>query len=218
MKRKFKKANKEEKVAFACCISYVPLLMGEPGVNLTPYGTRELSKELKDLFKQIEEVNNVVPGCLWVSYKEIKACPVFLLKRAKDIYDHIMLWSENKPEERFHLQYYVTKEKYGVRLFPDPKKSIARFKEAWLIRQGELIPPETEIKLISKPLEFDSKTPGFVAQHEMPKEVYLGFCDLDEIGDPTKLNEEVVQKLYPDFKWIGPFKTEKVDLKEEKRG
>lgn len=53
--------------------------------------------------------------------------PVFIVKHAKDICDHIVLWSGNKPDNYFTLVWRENGQGYDLALLPDFDKSARRY-------------------------------------------------------------------------------------------
>jgi hypothetical protein len=67
-------------------------------------------------------------GCVWVSYKN-KISPVFLIDRAKEVYDHLISWTENSPQDWFTFSLREFEDGYAICLMPNASKSIKRFKQ-----------------------------------------------------------------------------------------
>lgn len=106
-------------------ISYVPLLYPMevcPGVDYGP--------ELIHVLKHIESI--YVHGVLWVTDDGLPI-PVLIVDRAKEVFDHLLWWSEKAPCEWFTLilinftqDKQILDDKYYITLFPNMRKTLVR--------------------------------------------------------------------------------------------
>lgn len=176
------------------CISYVPLL--SPDSFQLYEGIEGIPEEIKERISECEQ-HAIADACLWVS-EDGKGVPVFALKKAREITEHLVHWAEGKPEEWFSLYLVKHQNKYMISLVPNLQKSIGRFKLNTLMTREEMITDE-RIIFIYLPLRFFSKKPGTPEKIQIGEETsYLGLIDTDEV------NHQDLQKT-PDPTFLGPF-------------
>lgn len=118
--------------------------------------------ELPEWYSDIEEYDHshgVIRACMWMLDEHHNPGIVFVLDQAKEVYDHLIEWSEKKPTEWFTIQISDVDVPdgniYGVVLFPVLQKSVDRWKLARLMMHGEFY-EAGEIQIICDPLRFVS--------------------------------------------------------------
>lgn len=180
------KLNKN-KSKMATVISYVPLLYGNAGVVLN-------EEETKQALVVIANINHTVNGILWLTNDKYGYAPCLILDRAKEIFDHIKFWSENKPEEWFKLVITECDGRYGVALAPELEKTKERM---------ESLSDSTEYLFLFKPLFFVSGHNHIYAniKKDMKGETKVFFLDSTEVKgnynniDHTKLIDVGIFRL-----------------------
>lgn len=180
-------------------VSYVPLLMGNPGEDLSQLSSKELQKRLTAIETEIQ-----INACLWAGPDPPK--PVFIINKAQQVVDHLKSWAEDKLEDWFELNFVEMEDFYGVILWPDLNRSLERFKTAWLHRNEELLAPQS-CQFIFRPLCFRSKnkTTFNLVKEKISRTAEIGFLDVT-LFDPAHLDK------CPDPLWVGPLK---VNFKNE---
>ena len=105
-------------------ISYFPLLEGRAGDNFDQDRIDEVTNRLDKLspFSNAE-------GCLW-GLENDSPHPIFIMKRGDEIYEHLILWGEGKPEDWFELHIAHWESRYAIGLIPKLDLSVERFKDA----------------------------------------------------------------------------------------
>jgi hypothetical protein len=135
-------------------ISYVPLLYGD-GEALHLVGNN-IQAGLEDMVRKVYEAPSDIEACVWLQTEDAPVV-VLVLDEAQAIYDHIMYWTEGKPEEWFNLFLDHEDGGYGLRLFPKIDKTVSRFRIK-MLDQYETIIGKDEVQIIFCPLTFWSKT------------------------------------------------------------
>jgi hypothetical protein len=175
-------------------ISYCPLLTGPT------WPMQDLKSEDAEAFvKTMEELpSGSAKGCLWVSNDDKGITPVFLFENASAIYEHLMFWSEDKPEEWFE---YIFREKggrYAIVCFPRLQKSIERWKINFQLNVGFPPHPQAKYSLLFKPLHFISQSANIfnkIKKQLKSKELSIGLLDWagDFPPDPSNINFDGIQ-------------------------
>jgi len=170
----------------------VVILSYFPNAPLTAQFTEDPDK-VKGLLNQIPEPPHIL-GCAWCVHQE-KISPVFLLKDSESVLDHLVKWSEDKPEDWFKLCIFDEGDHYHITLWPDVIKSKDRYIMNHLHLHGEILTEDDhDFNMIFAPLHFMSPVSGFLTKaKEMglfkDRMIYLGFS-------PSQKDEP---------KFIGPF-------------
>lgn len=112
----------------------------------------------------IDDANGTAEGVMW-AYDDDDGLlyPIFIIEDAKDIYDHIVRWSENQPQSWFAIESAVLGDKYALAFTPNLQVSLARFK-ANMKLLGESVNDGDHIMFIFKPIGFQSKPRSAVAK------------------------------------------------------
>jgi hypothetical protein len=178
------------------CISYTPQIFGEPGKLI------EDPKSIMEMAKRLDKVDANATGCAWAEHNGLIS-PIFIIENAKQVYEHLMIWCENKPEEWFSLTIKKHKDgkRYWVILWPDINKSVERFKLGHLIYNENIITNE-EITVLCKPWRFVSKDEGTYEslKSKVGDKSYFGFVDVNDMQKYIgKKNIQI--DIEPD--WIG---------------
>lgn len=132
----------------ARCVSYVPLLRGQPGVDLVEEVRRPTA--LRQILSRT--VSGLAAACLWLMQDD-DPVPVFVYERGSEIHAHLLEWAENDSPAWFTLYFAELPDEppgYLVVLQPRIDCSVQRFKESF--------PPglldEATIEVIFSPLYF----------------------------------------------------------------
>jgi len=104
-------------------VSYVPLLTNMP---FTVEATTDEHVEL--IGKSIDEASKyaVAKGCAWVLNDGVPS-PILIIDKGDDVVEHLITWSEGRPDEWFNLVAVETSDNgYSLVLMPRVEKSIER--------------------------------------------------------------------------------------------
>lgn len=188
-------------------LSYFPLLVGDP-TKVIDMKNISAFEELQKSLSSYEELGNA-SACLWCRY-ESRIVPVFAMKKARQIAEHIRFWSQESgvgsgidhgPSSWFKLAVVKEGGRFSLLLFPNIELSIKRFKTLHGL-PADL--GEDKLVVLFKPLVFISNGPGMLSKAKFVKESYVGFIDPDEafIGDPKnpQLNPDAQDPVF-----LGPF-------------
>jgi hypothetical protein len=180
------------------CVSYVPLLVGPPGVNV-----KEMKME-KAVLQLMKDANNIAEACIWIRHQNIPI-PVMVIKDAKAIVDHLKYWSEGEPTEWFDLMIGTLEmdgqRGYTIILQPKLDKSGQRFKNALKQVSGIEIPDTAKIQVLSKPLMIRSNGDTYqTVKDGIGDTCYLGLVD------PVDVNRELNGIEVDENMILGPFK------------
>lgn len=157
-------------------VSYVPLL--QPDFRI--FNTEEAVRKFLPVFSKGVTRHGQAEACLWARKSDGAIMPVFALERAKEIVDHLKMWSEEKPSDWFKLYVYQTKKKYAVILFPDIQRSIGRFKFRLALGDpGQPFVDEKKdtIEIVCHPLLFTSLDLGMIKKVQLTSPVTLGIIE-----------------------------------------
>jgi hypothetical protein len=177
-------------------VSYVPLLVGESGKAMAID-----DPHLHEMLSKIDEGHDGhVHACLWMA-EENGVFPVFLMKDAHAIADHLLAWAEGRPADWFALCFVEKQGRYVVGLFPNVSASVERFEVAHLIVHGDMSTADG-YEIIFRPLTFVSglnHTFGRV-KAMIPTTAIVGFVE------PSEFDPHAPEKLSPDaIRRVGPF-------------
>jgi hypothetical protein len=194
-------------------VSYVPLLVDEDPL-LVDEGRHDGTEELKRKLKVVKDLYEPPIACLWertCAYSEGKEenhiSPIFVMKNAELVVNHLTMWSENEPVEWFELCVLEQQDYYGVVVWPNLQKSKERLIVAHLHKHGEIIPKNATWNFVSIPLLFHSEGIGtikeakrYLANMEKTK---IGFIDQDDFSSDSASDiKEAMKKVH----WCGPLK------------
>lgn len=179
-------------------ISYVPLLRPD---NRYIDAKDEMTKTLKDL----DNVDNFADGLAWTTDNE----PVFIMKNAKAIAEHIEEWSEYEVDKWFTLQWYRNEKGYVICLMPNVKMTVDRYKTTYKLLNGVDL-PDAKLTVVFKPIIFRCKDTNTFDKVN-PTKIRIGFIDPEAVdtsephwlsdGDRfyfTYVNDEYMQSLLED--------------------
>lgn len=156
-------------------VSYCPLLL--PPSGKATYSLD--SGEANSITKHIDSLpSGVARGCLWVN-EDKRVAPVLLYEEAREIYEHLVIWSEKKPDDWFEYILVERGERYALAVFPRINKSIERWRINYHLYTGFPVHPKAEFSLLFKPLVFISQNKGVFGQIKVKlgKKIVLGFLD-----------------------------------------
>ena len=129
-------------------------------------------------------------GVLWIRNDEGVLLPVFIYEEGDDIVDHLIGWSEDKPEDwfEFHVVELESDGKIEFLVSPKYRLSIDRHK-----RQHPGIDWDNQdVKVLFTPLSTRVEKSDQVVDflNNIKPVVKIGFIDFDYLrfGDPSKLN------------------------------
>lgn len=160
---------------------YIPLL------DKNIYSPNQIPREDIDL-------NVADPsGLIWVTVNDTIS-PVFVVKNAKDVFEHILDWSDGKPHEWFKLYHSGIKKKknfaYYVGLFPDIYKTWDRLKLVF----KDLEKMHIAFHPISIFIEDKESYSNIVSQNV--KKTSVLFIDSDAINNPDDVDVNDIQGLF----------------------
>lgn len=184
-------------------VSYMPLLM--PKGSLASINILETmsDKTHKDLLDSLGD-NAHVEACLWTLDDKLKsATPVFVMKNAHAIAEHLEEWAENNVDKWFKLAFAENDGRYLVTLWPNLDESVARFKLRYLMEKEEFL-EDMKYSLFFEPLRFISGVSDMFAnvKPKIGSKASIGFLDIDH------LNPDDFGNIDSDnIKEVGPFDT-----------
>jgi len=173
-------------------ISYCPLLIGPtwPMHNLKSEDAEALAKTIDGL------PSGMAKGCLWVN-NHGNFAPVLLFDNASAIYEHLVCWSENKPEEWFEFVVKEKDDRYAIVCFPQLQKSIDRWKINFQLHTGFPVHPEATYSLLFKPLTFISLNTGTFGsiKNKLRRNLSVGLLNWtkDSAPNPSDIDFESIQ-------------------------
>jgi len=183
----------------AFVVSYVPLLVGPPGMSID---MKELPKEAKDMMKLIDQLpDGRVSACLWIT-RDGHPLPIFAMDDMQRVVDHLEWWSEGKPVEWLDLQVMARNGKYAIALAPKLTKSVERWNLAYQLRTGYPAPDNTHYSIVFRSLHFISGG-TMSAYHQIAdqigSEMSIGFIDTADLDsqNPGKVLEQDIRTLGP---------------------
>ena len=199
MPAKSKRSGGEQKLGTAIVVSYVPLL--QPDAFFACRVSDCDNSELMDRLREVDRCpDGHVDGCLWLAEGDA-VVPVFIMDKALAIADHLLTWSEQKPDEWFALCFVERGDRYAAILFPNLDKSFRRFQVGWLDRFEEVVTPD-RCNIIFRHLHFVSN-PGHLfgtVRSRIPSRTMLGFVDTADVDRQNPCGTESDR-----VKMLGPF-------------
>lgn len=176
--------------------SYIPLVWGDPSANYL-----ENPKALQGL---VENADATAKCAIWYGHND-KHCIAFAVDQAADIKNHLMLWSEGKPNAWFDLIGHQKDGMYSIVLMPKLDKSVERWKLNYQLLNGFPAPKDAKFQLFFKPLNFvtgkPSKMAGNVKTFKDSK-VSFGLIDTKNVqaftsvvSEDTKMVEGMVHEI-----------------------
>jgi len=177
-------------------VSYVPLLIGEPGKVMA-----NDDPQFHDMISKIDELHDGhVDACLWIA-EENGVFPVFVTESAHAVADHLVAWAEGHPGEWFALCFAEGHGRYVAGLFPNVSASVERFEAAHLIVHGQATNAAGH-DIIFRPLTFVSGPKHTFGRIKamIPDSAIVGFVE------PSDFDHQTPGKLTPDaIRRVGPF-------------
>lgn len=176
-------------------VSYVPLLTGEPGTMMATDDPR-----FGDVLARIESASDGhVDACLWMA-EENGVFPVFVMRNAHAVADHLVAWAEGRPGDWFALCFAEGHGRYCAGLFPNVSASVERFETAHLIVHSQATNAAGQ-DIIFRPLTFVSgqkHTFGRV-KAMIPDSAMVGFVEPSELDPhtPGKLTPAAIRRVGP---------------------
>lgn len=125
-------------------ISYVPCLLGNPTQTVDIGKTFHL-EQVQEMFQRGTDLS-VAVGCAW-GIDSGAPVPMLVLDHGDAIYEHLMIWSEGKPEEWFDLIIHFEQGVYAVVLMPNLERSTKRSERV----HGKL---PKKVQILFAPLHF----------------------------------------------------------------
>jgi hypothetical protein len=180
----------------AVVVSYIPLLTGEPGRELSVDG-----EEYKRLMAEADRCpSGLADACLWMA-EGGGVFPVFVLPQAHAIADHLLAWSENRPGDWFALCFSQRQGRYVAALFPNLVRSVERFEAAYFASHGE--PSRAaSYELLFRPIAFVSGV-----RHTFKKvKKLIGSSSMVGFIEPSDFDPTTPSSLKPErIRQVGPF-------------
>lgn len=164
-------------------ISYVPGVYSTNLNDMIP-SAQTKSRVLKSLESAILPSISCV---VWCGGEQCGTFPLFVMSRAKEIYEHILFWSDNSPGQWFSLVAGDTPSGYIVVLWPDTQRSYQRWKFRASVEHSIVVPDNPQIFAV--PLLFTGPLGGNWerAKPYLGTTASVGFVDTDDfdIRSPT---------------------------------
>jgi len=188
--------RRDDKPSLAIVVSYVPLLVDRPGFCSSP-DDPEFARVLR-LMESCPDGH--VDGCLWMMDGG-HAVPVFIMKRAREIADHLRAWSEGNPGDWFRLCFAESRGRYVAVLFPDLDRSVRRFQETYRILTGKTLKLD-QYRVLHVPLGFVSGREHIFPQVrcQIANRTMLGFVDSSAVDRNAPLETDPAA-----IDMVGPF-------------
>jgi hypothetical protein len=119
---------------------------------------------------------------VWLGDEQSGTFPLFVMSRAKEIYEHILFWSDNSPEKWFSLVVGDTPTHYTITLWPDTYKSYQRWKFRASVEHGIVVPDNPQILTI--PFHFNGPLGGNWerAKPYLGMTASVGFVDTEDFN------------------------------------
>jgi hypothetical protein len=190
--------HREITVKRAYCISYVPLLRGRPGIDLTEKVRRD-----PDRIRQLltGTVSGLATACLWLRH-EGRPLPVLVYDRGTEIHEHLLEWAEDDPPAWFTLHLgelpagAEASPGYVAVLQPRLDRSVERFRQSF--RPGLL--DEATIEVLFSPLYLVSSGTTYQRlKDQIGPTSLLGILDARDFDPhrPGKLDPRAIHMLGP---------------------
>ena len=167
-------------------LSYIPLLEG--------YSSNMSKEELTEKLKTIDTEREEIKYCLWADSDGTGPYPVFVIKDAKKIVNHLKYWAENNVQNWFDLCIIDEGEKYCVILWPNLIKSKDRHLYNHMVVNEEIIlESEWSFLYMFCPLFYRSAGRGTLdkVKEAIREETYLGFIDTNDFDINNPLNTKI---------------------------
>jgi len=179
------------------CVSYIPLATKnrtmDPGTTMDA-ADKNAVQHISTLMEDGQALANA-KGCLWLMDDDGRPVPVFLMERGKEVYDDLMVWCDQKPEDWFTLDIVAHDGHYAIALMPNVRKSWSRFRLARLMFHDEML-TENAYQTVFVPLFFVShptNTTFLALRDKIQSPVRLGILDVAEFdqNDPNASLDKV---------------------------
>jgi len=109
-------------------ISYVPLLWTTPKIVHDREADSDMESVIQHAQSVINDGANMARGVMWSVNDDGIAEPTFVIDNARGIYDHLVWWSENSPQEYFKIYIGDSGNTYHCMLAPIVERSMSRMK------------------------------------------------------------------------------------------
>lgn len=173
-------------------IGYWPLIHYSDFVK-TPGEQIELGEEngIKEILEKLYAIDTPqIQGVLWAHHpfedaespEDNDVIPIFIIDRANEIVDHLEQWMEND-NDRFSLHFEGRDNGYAIVLFPNPLKSVDRWKQARLTYHEEFV-MDKEFTVLFQTLGVccpNGKTYELI-KDKLKSPVRLGFIDSKDVS------------------------------------
>jgi hypothetical protein len=127
--------------------------------------------------------------------------PILVYDRAHEIAEHLVEWTEGDPGEWFRVHFHERDGRYAIAIQPDLDKSIRRFRTAYFVAQGELLPPDISIKVMFQPLTFVSGVEHCFGQvpDQLPQHLHVGFLNRHDWDgrNPASVDDSKIRLVGP---------------------
>lgn len=175
-------------------VSFVPLLRGEAGTTIAIERARET------LGPMLETDAGHVDAVVWAGDDDGSPCPILVLDRADEVFEHLVEWAEGSPAAWFTLACATRGGNYTLALMPRVDRSVERYRMARRLISGEEVPADASFRIVFRPLLF--RGPMSAVSREMlarlPARVRVGFLPRGELpGDPSDLDFSTVRLCGP---------------------
>jgi hypothetical protein len=126
-------------------------------------------KESTTLVHLVSNSVSEAEGCVWAVEEGKPPVAIFIFDDdyVDRLVDHLVHWSENRPEEWFSAVFKkIEPIGYGLALMPDLRKTEARHAIAHQIQLGYPVPEDREVTYLFKPISFFSRQLDTVRETE----------------------------------------------------
>jgi hypothetical protein len=135
------------------CISYVPFITKHAALGKLNYfdvKDGKIPTAVEGCLSKISEFS-AVKACVWVNRSDSIA-PTFLVKKAGELFDDILVWSEGVPKNMFTLDIVTDDDGYCISLVPNLEQSINRFKLNYMLTKGKQLPDNATFRTMFHPI------------------------------------------------------------------
>lgn len=171
-------------------ISYVPLLRAAPGVLAEMSGEKIVSL--------LDREAAVADGVVWMMDALGSTWPAPIHRRAREVHQHLVEWSEGDPSTWFDLRVEVCGDEYALALVPRMERSVERFRVAAGLAGTPFDPAVARV--LSVPLAFAGpKGPTTdEALARVPARVRVGFVEPAELARGVeRLDQRAIATVGP---------------------
>ena len=188
------------------CIGYMPCLSPNDEWQAGQLKEQPSGSDVEKLLESAKSPH--AEACLWVyegKDPDGDPAPVLIYENADDICEHLIGYSEGKPEDWFTLYYDFDGSDYTVIVAPNHDKMFHRFSAARKLFHKDFTNYKKEdVTFFFATLRidvFDSKSIGPITKRVASREeTMLGFLDTDGLKKVQGGDNDI------DPRWIGPIK------------